>query len=997
MTKIDATISDTSCTIINDGEGIPIEKNDIEGVYNHTLIFGHLLSGSNYDDKQKRFTSGRNGLGAKLVNVFAKKFTVTGVDETKRLQFTQTWTNNMRIVSEPKITKSAKKSFTSVSFDIDGALFGIETIPSDTKSLFARFTLDAAMTTGLKVTLNGVRLPNKLSLYLNLIDDSPPLCVKFDNCHSRVWISATQNEKATFEAISFVNGSCTKNGGRHVDAVVEAVCRPIIAKLKGLATLREVKAQLRFLIVTRVANPEYDSQEKNTLESPIVKVDPISVAMVNKILKFPTRDGQTIESALKRLRESKEKREISKITSCKSAPPIEGYDRANFAATAISSECVLSVCEGLSAKTFAVAGIETGFGGKRGRNYFGIYPLKGKLLNTRNVSTAILSKNVVVMNLIKILGLDYSNPSNFKNLTYGRICTLTDADVDGIHIECLILNFLHSTFPKLLESGFAVGMKTPILKTISAGKTRLYFDERSFGKRAGCTTSTSVKYFKGLGTTKPEDVKHIFGLKILNFFVDDKTNKTFEVAFNKKDAESRKTLLAKYMTDLEKDCATLDDETETFIPYSISKHLNEQLIKFFYDDCARTLPSIYDGLKESQRKAVYAAKQKNLVVDLKVAQFGAYVAECTNYHHGEVNLFNTIIKMAQSFTGSNNVPLFAEEGMFGTRLCGGEDAASPRYIYTKMTKAMIALFPDDDIYTSKVDDGEPIEPSYYVPVLPMLLINGCTGIASGWMCSCPSFSPRDVLDNARAAINDRELQPIKPWFRGFTGQTIQLADGKFSTVGTFVRKDSKVVVTELPVGLWNDSFKLACEQDETIVNVKDLSTAKTPSFSLTVAPEFDEVKFTKRMTTLFNTNNIVAFDDRGQIKRVSVDNVFKMWAKERLRLNEIRKRSCISKLIEKMERLREKIKFIKLVKSRKILLTEKEADVVKILRENDIDKTTSHDILLSLPIRTLTDEYQQKLTKELTSCEDTRETMEKLTAVDIWESDVKKVESILQL
>jgi len=980
MTKIIVTLDSTTCSIANDGAVIPIELNEKEGIYNHSLIFGHLLSGSNYDDSEKRFTSGRNGLGAKLTNVFSKFFTVEAVDPTNHLGLSQTWTENMRKEEKARVYRTTlKRGYTKITFQLDLSQFGVDAIPQDTIALFARQTVDAAMTTGLKVTLNGVKLTKpKIDSYWNLVRGSDVPTYKFGDGSTTAVITPSVDG---FETISFVNGIRTK-GGKHVDAAIEAVCRPIIAKLGDLKlTLKDVKPLLAFLVVSRLPNPEFDSQEKSILESPSVKLAHISAAHVTRILKMTTADGNSLSSRLKSCNEEKETKLLTKTVAARSLA-IDGYDKANFAATSKSSDCVLIVCEGLSAKTFAVAGLEKGLYGKSGRNYLGIYPLRGKLLNTRNASVAVITKNAVITNLLKILGLDAARPNNLSKLSYGKLCVLTDADCDGIHIESLILNFLHSMFPSLLKREFVVSMKTPILKISRLGESRFYYDERTAAE-ALREKNIKVKYFKGLGTTKTEDVKDVFGTKMLEFFFDAKTDETFRIAFDKNATADRRTWLANY--DPTADRITLDQLSGS--RFSITSLLDSELVKFFYEDCARTLPSVIDGLKESQRKVLYAAKKRHLVDDLKVAQFGAYVAEHTSYHHGETNLFNTIIKMAQSFTGSNNVPLFAEEGMFGTRLSGGEDAASARYIFTKMTRACLALFPDSDEYDQRFRDSDTIEPEFYVPVVPVLLLNGCVGIASGWMCSCPSFNPTLVLANARKAIYGQPVLPMHPWYRGFTGKVVSCGDGKYETHGTYERNGNKITVSELPIGVWNDKFSLACEQDEIVTIKKNLSTPTKPYYELMVGPQFNQQVFDKRMKSSINVNNIVAFDSRNRIVRLSVEQVFELWAKERLHYNATRKARQLEKITIDVEKLRTRIEFIKLIRNKTIDPTRDEKIVLDIMKLNDI-----HDeSLLNIPLRQLTKEKRLECEGKLKSLLDDFARLDSMSVEEIWENDVEKL------
>ena len=593
MTYISVDLSATQCEIKNDGAVIPIEQNEVETIkgkkeliYNHSLIFGHLLSGSNYDDTEKRYTSGRNGLGAKLTNVLSTSFTVEGVDPNNKTKLVQTWTNNMRATSGPKVTKSSRvKGYTSIKWSWDCEWFQMKNgLPQDTMDLLAMHVLNASLLTGLNVKLDGVKLPSKLASYFDLLNGCDTTnMLKLESDNSRVFVIPSHE----FEAISFVNGIQTKNGGKHVNAWVEAVCRPVIDKLKGRKsstsstslTIKDVKPYFKFLVVTRIPNPEFESQEKNELKT-VVKADPITAHQVTKIMKWPI--GET----LKGLMLSKEKKQVTKaIAASAKHPAIDGYDKANNAGGAKGKDCTLIVCEGLSAKTFAVDGISKGLNDKKGRDWFGIYPLRGKMLNTRNATPTSIKNNMVITNLMKIIGLDYGNPDKLEKLNYGRLCIITDADVDGIHIEGLILNFFHSLFPKLLKRNFVISMKTPILRV---GK-KYFFDERSATAALQNKGKDKVKYYKGLGAIEPKETDKVFGIKMLQFEEDEASDDSFKTAFDKGESSERKGWLTHYNPH-DQNKRTLDDESSKneMIKFDISRHLNDELIKFFHDDCKRS-------------------------------------------------------------------------------------------------------------------------------------------------------------------------------------------------------------------------------------------------------------------------------------------------------------------------------------------------------------------------------------------------------------------------
>lgn len=1029
MSYIKVRLSQTDCEIINDGSIIPIIVNEKENIYNHTLIFGHLLSGSNYNDSEKRFTSGRNGLGAKLTNVLSKSFSVEGVDPERRLKFEQTWTNNMKDTTGPKITKTSRSTgYTSIKWVWDCNWFkpGMKQVPEDIIDLFGMYVLNAAMLTELNVQLNGSKMPNKLTKYFDLFDDESTkdgtseggtqTCIlKLENEHSKVFVTPSPTNE--FETISFVNGIQTKNGGKHVNAWVEAVCRPIVEKLKtktSTFTLKDVKPYFRFLIVTRVPNPEFEGQEKNELKSPNIDAQPISSFQVSKIMK------SIIGEKLKALIQTKDGKQLARAVSTSMVLDIKGYNKANNAGVKNGSDCILIVCEGDSAKTFALEGINSnGFNGKRGRDWFGIYPLRGKLLNTRNASSTSISKNKVITNLIKILGLDCANPDNFEKLNYGKMCILTDADVDGIHIEGLLLNFFHSMFPCLLERHFVISMKTPILRVSIPKKDPIYFFDEKTYRNFDLPKNSETKYFKGLGTNKTDDIKKVFGIKILQFTIDDDTNNFFDIAFNKSESIERKKWLEQY-SPFDDSKKTLDEESNQTVQFPISRHLNEELIKFFHDDCKRSIPSVFDGLKESQRKIVYAAKKRNIKKEIKVAQFGAYVAENTNYHHGEENLFKTIIKMAQSFVGSNNLPLFSEEGQFGSRLSGGDDASAPRYIFTQPRSFFPTLFNphDDNLLTYREDDGDRIEPFHYITTIPMLLVNGCIGIGTGWMCNVPQFSPDDIIHASELWMNNEHdnlqlfLNSIKPWYRHFTGSIEKIGDTKFQTNGKYTHTHSTrdtIKITELPIGVWSTKFE---EEDlnkmllkKYIKSLKAHTTPQTVCFEFETTETFNLEIFKKKMCTFLNLDNIVVFDKLEKIRRVTLKEVFDLWGEEKLNLIEDRKQFQLANIKKSLKSTNYKIKFIDAVKKKTIVLTDNEDIIVnkikEILQEPDQQGSksdiNSDDItsLLELQVRALTEQKMNKLKELEIKLKQEEVDLSKKTSRDIWTEDLRDLKKIL--
>lgn len=199
-------------------------------------------------------------------------------------------------------------------------------------------------------------------------------------------------------------------------------------------------------------------------------------------------------------------------------------------------------------------------------------------------------------------------------------------------------------------------------------------------------------------------------------------------------------------------------------------------------DNMRSIPSVADGLKPGQRKVMYGCFKRNLKKEIKVAQLGGYVSENTAYHHGEQSLTATIVGLAQKFVGSNNINLLEPNGQFGTRMQGGKDAASARYIFTNTSAMTRAVFhpADDPLLTYLVEDGQRIEPEYYLPTVPLILINGADGIGTGWSTQIPNYNPVDVVENLRRLMRGEEMVPMTPWFRGFKVSRWYLPGADFS-------------------------------------------------------------------------------------------------------------------------------------------------------------------------------------------------------------------------
>jgi DNA topoisomerase-2 len=798
-----------SVTIENNGPlgGIGVRMHEKEGLWNPELVFGHLLTSTNYDDSQKRIVGGRNGYGAKLANIYSTDFSVIIKDHETKQTYTQKWSKNMTVCDPPKIKKhSGATSSASITFTPEWKRFGMSKMDDTIYSIFQKRVWDANICTtqNCKVKFNGDVLPKQnFEAYAKMHEGVQEVASVTGDRWS-VCIGPSENG---LEQISFVNGLCTMKGGTHVDHVANIVANGIIEDMAKKIKLKpqQVKNAFTIFVKATLENPTFSSQVKSecTSKAPDFgsKFEPPK-NFVKNVLKTGIADELTALSKFKEMKELKKTdgARKSKITG------IPKLDDANKAGTAQSGKCTLIVTEGDSAKTLAVAGLSV-----VGRDHYGVFPLRGKCKNVRDSSVAQLTSNQEFNDLKKILGLQQGKEyTSVSELRYGRLMIMTDADNDGSHIKGLILNMIHYFWPSLLKLNFVVSMVTPIIKATKGSETKSFYTDSAFRTWYGSgKQGWKIKYYKGLGTSTSAEAREYFK-KIqdltVKFDMDTMTDDSIVLAFDKKKADARKSWLLE---------STAKDADQLEVPYGDVKQLDitdfvhKDLVNFSLADLKRSIAHVADGLKPSQRKVMYSCFQKNLTAEMKVAQLAAYVAEKSAYHHGEVSFAETIVKLANDYTGSNNINLLEPCGQFGTRLMGGKDASQTRYIFTKLTKEARKLFDpkDDDILNYLDDDGRSIEPDFYMPTLPMVLVNGTEGIGTGFSCYVPPFNPDDIRENIKRVLGGEEVVPMKPWFRGFKGKVFRDDSGLWITEGMYRDTGSRIKITELPPGRWTQDYK----------------------------------------------------------------------------------------------------------------------------------------------------------------------------------------------
>jgi DNA topoisomerase-2 len=600
--------------------------------------------------------------------------------------------------------------------------------------------------------------------------------------------------------------------------------------------------------------------------------------------------------------------------------------------------------------------------------------------------------------LKKILGLQQDKVyTSLSELRYGRLMIMTDADADGSHIKGLILNMIHFFWPSLLDLGFVVSMVTPIIKATKGTTTKSFYTDSTFREWYGDgKPGWKIKYYKGLGTSTSAEAREYFkmiGDLTVRFDPDETTTDSVVLAFDKTKADDRKKWL---LESTEKKPSELEVAYGSVDKLGITDFIHKDLVNFSLADLKRSIAHMSDGLKPSQRKVLYACFARNLTNEMKVAQLAAYVSEKTSYHHGEVSLADTIVKLAHSFVGSNNIHLLEPCGQFGTRLMGGKDASQPRYIFTKLTKQARQLYDqkDDAILKYLDDDGKSIEPDHFVPVIPTVLVNGTEGIGTGFSCYVPPYNPEDIRDNIERLLTGKDMIAMKPWFRGFKGTVTTDGNGSWVAEGKWATAKAGVIkITELPPGRWTQDFKEYLDtliEKKVIQNYINNSTTDQVDFDITGYGGSDVVKDFKLQKTFHTSNMHLFHPTKGIHKYMSPEDILTDFVDIRMEAYKKRKAHMINVLERSMKKNMNMAKFVDMVINDKLVVFKRKKQDLEDEMETLFDKLNdSFDYLLHIKTYQYTHEAVLALNEETSQLASELETLKGTTLSDMWKMDLK--------
>lgn len=1058
--KIEVWVDDKSVRIKNYGAPLPVMR-DQDGDYIPKRTFGRLNTSSTYN-QATRHGIGQNGIGAKATNIFSTLFKVEVCDAVRNKKYVGVWQNNMKEQTTEEVTDfKGKESSVEVYYELEFGYFKLSGYDDVYKSLFERHAIDISYNTRIKTSFNDREFEcTDMVKYAALYFDEEAIKTSIKHYE---WPAGTEITKGkngvetpknpaiipTVEvlyldtpddgkAISFVNSMMTIDGGIHVDSALRAFAGDLIAQLneksikqafKGKKdikltqadkksynlTLEDVRPHVSMIVSVRVNNPEFDSQSKTklkafkegdkeddkTITAIKITIDPDELKGLNK-WQLKERLEATIKAKLS-MKLSKTDGKLSSFVKLKGMAK-----DANNAGTKKRADCALYICEGNSAASYINNLLEFIEGN---RDNVGILPIRGKMLNVMNASVSKMDDNSEIETLKSMLGLveytDYTDDANFKNLRYGQgLMIFADADVDGKHIVGLVINYFYCRFPSLLKRGYVKIYMTPILR-VWKGKTVLrFYSESDYDEWRAKTPDHNTwkhKYFKGLATSTKNDIEEDSeNLRVSMFKFDDKTDEKVKLAFAKENSDERKQWIEQW-----KPILGVDKLKE--IPVSL--FIDAGVGLYSLAAIQRAIPHVVDGMKDSQRKIVWAAYlewksfNKKDYPEVGVDKFAAQVSKTTPYHHGAQNLEGTITGMAAEFVGSNsnNIPYFEARGGLGGRYEGGEDAAAGRYPKIVPHPLLGYIIRNEDMeILNIIKDEESESPQIFYPIIPIGLVNGVDGIATGYSTKCPAHNPFQIIEWLRHKNNrDPTTVMVSPYYRGYKGDVKLIKKGsdlKAEFTGKFTITDGVIVITEIPITTTPGDYKLFLDTlyvDKVIGSKpKDNSVGDTVRFEISgwkgASINIKNLKLVGSIS--MNNMHFLNAEDKPQLYQ-DAEAILEEFYKLRLPIYQKRKDHQLKQIKKNIKYHQDMMRFIRAVREDQLVIVKRKKDEIFV----DMDKMElPREFLTKTTSDKFSNDELEKLQKQIDNLSKDYDNLDKKPIEEIWNEELDELEAAIK-
>lgn len=1000
--EIKVTVSDDKKTITfyNEGRTIPLDDEG-EGA---DMVFSQLRSGENFDVENKRKGAGTYGYGAKLTNIFSKEFIVEIGDGDNGLQYKRKYENSMSIKHDHEIKKYKGQNFVKITYTLDFDIFYKGTdqkrcYTDDMLDLFRMHLYGSSFSVGLVIHYNQEKIDKRdIKDYTSsFFDLKTTKHILLESKNSKALILDTPNKGSS---ISFVNGTITKEGGKHVEAWYDVVTKYLKDTLnlkKGKVTKREIKQHFSIIVNCQLEDPEFRGQIKDKLLKPSPKTDK-DPKTLEKMMKW---DGtETLRNMLDFVAKQKDMIQTKKERNV----DLVQFMDAPEAGKKESYKCTLLLVEGKSAYAAAVACLS--YIPKKDRKYYGILAMQGVVLNAMNADDERFAKNEEILKLYKALGLcdgvDYSNDDNFFKLRYGDVMFMTDADHDGIHIKGLEILLFYHKHPSLIGRKFLRSLVTPLLKVKYRSKTNYFYSKQEHQIWATKNNvQTEPKYIKGLGTLESEDHEFIVDQFLaITYVEDEETKEKLTMAFNKDYSSERKDWLKTYKKDYIPFVPTEEKDEQT-----ISNFIEKELIIFSIRSNQRSIPKLIDGLKPSQRKILFTLlsyPKKKFEKSLKVAQFAPSVSEKTLYEHGEKSLEEAIFKMMQEYPGSNNLPLIKGEGQIGTLLEGGEDHGGSRYVFLNRPKYLEYIFRKEDnlIITHETDDELVVEPKEYFPIIPLVLINGAAGIGTGHSTDIPCYRPGTIITWLKMMIKIRKgeivdlkaLPPLIPWYRNYGGK-IYIKKSKIYSEGVIKDKGKELKISVLPINVWVSSYKkilTKMREEKKIKEFDEFHGIKDNNCIIDFRVSGGEATIRNfKLRSTIPMTNFVLFNEDGRLQKFEeAKHILFSFFDIRIKAYKTRKDKYLKVLEEKMITSDLKSKFIQDVANEELIIKKrKDHELEKEMKERGYPLA-----FLEMPMKSITIDNSIKAQKEAEKAKEDIEECKKSDILDIYLEELEELE-----